>query len=323
MKKVNSTMVAKAAGVAQSTVSLVANNSTKVAPETRQLIIETARKLGYSLISRNKRLIIGIIISHTNPIKSWQQMVLSSLKKEIYDRQYRMEIICSNDIPLLHDRLVSGAISITSDPLQNDLWAELKNIPLVRLNGYPSHMNNIYKVATNTASDFEKLYGCLYQAGHRKIGLFLDKTKEQEAQEGLNVCSSFYFQSKLHNLNIIPEEYISFAEPNKNIKSRLKDLLNKGITGLIVIPGDTALPVSCELNALGKKIPDDISLVTLEYTGVCENWSPPLTSLNRNYPKICAEALNLIERWMNHETVQDILIPGELIYRQSIKDINV
>ena len=100
MKKVNSIMVARAAGVAQSTVSLVANNSSKVAPETRRKVIDAARRLGYTLHPRNKRLMIGVIISRMNPIKSWQQMVLSSLKREIYDRQYRMEIICSDDIPL-------------------------------------------------------------------------------------------------------------------------------------------------------------------------------------------------------------------------------
>lgn len=314
-------MVAKAAGVAQSTVSLVANNSPKVAPETRQKVIETARRLGYDLLPRTKHLIIGIIISHTNPIKSWQQMVLSSLKKEIYDRQYRMEIICSTDIPLLHDRLVSGAISITSDPMQNSLWADLKNIPLVRLNGYPANMDNIFMVTTDTASDFAKLYGCLYDAGHRKIGLFLDKTQEQEIREGLAVCSSFCKQSIQHDDQSIPEEFISYAEANKSIRSRVEKLLQKGITGMIVIPGDTALAVSRELNILGKRIPEDISLVTLEYSGVCENWSPPLTSLNRNYPRICKEALDLIEKWMNHETVHDILIPGELICRQSIKKL--
>lgn len=314
-------MVARAAGVAQSTVSLVANNSPKVALETRKRIIETARILGYDLLPRSKKLVIGIIISQKHPIKSWQQMVLSSLKKEISDRQFRMEIICSNDIPLLHDRLVSGAISITSDPMQNIHWKELKNIPLVRLNGYSSHLDNIFKVTTDTASDFAKLYGSLYDAGHRRIGLFLDKTPSGEQQEGLGVCASFSKQFVSHDSMATPEDFISYHSPQKSIRQRVEELLAKNITGMIVIPGDTALAVSRALNDLGKKIPEDISLVTLEYAGVCENWSPPLTSLYRDYPRICTAALDLITNWLDHKTVHDILIPGELILRDSIKYI--
>lgn len=310
-------MVAREAGVAQSTVSLVAHNSSKVAPETRRKVIETARKLGYTLQPRNKRLMIGVIISRRNPIKSWQQMVLSALKQEIYDRQYRMEIICSEDISLLHDRLVSGAISITSDPRQNVLWEELQNIPLIRLNGFPSHLDNIYRVATDTAADFEKMYGCLYDAGHRRIALFLDKTREQEKQEGLEVCRSFIAQAWSHGMDTDPEELISYQD-TRSVTDRLRELLARGITGLIVIPGDAALAVCRELTALGKRIPQDISLVTLEYSGVCENWSPPLTTLARNYPAICTEALNIIENWLAHRSVGDVLIPGELILRDSV-----
>ena len=169
-------------------------------------------------------------------IKSWQQMVLSLLKNEISNRQYRMEIICSNDIPLLHDRLVSGAISITSDPMQNVHWTELKNIPLVRLNGYSSHLDNIYKVTTDTASDIAKLYGSLYNAGHRRIGLFLDKTLAGEQQEGLGVCASFINQFNEHNQISSPEDFISYHSPEKSIRQRVEELLEKNITGLIVIP---------------------------------------------------------------------------------------
>ena len=318
MKKVNSTMVAKAAGVAQSTVSLVVNNSPRVALETRRKVIQAARILGYSLQPRDKRLMIGIIISRNHPVKSWQATVLSSLKTEIYQRNYRMEIICSEDIPLLHDRLVSGAISITSDPAQNLLWKDLKNIPLVRLNGYSSHIDNIYNVTTDAAADMTKLYNCLYEAGHRRIGLFLDKTREQEQAEGLSVCRAFQMQFWSHESAIRPDKLISFHEKDRSVADRLKVQLKQGVTGLIVIPGDMALKVSRELTKLGKQIPRDISLVTVEYPGVCENWSPPLTSLSRDYPAICAGSLNLIEAWLERKTVSDLRIPGTMIFRESV-----
>jgi len=318
MKKVTSTMVAQAAGVAQSTVSLVMNNSPKVALETQKRVILAARELGYKLHPRSKRLMIGIIISRIRPIKSWQAMVLSELKSEIYRRQYRMEIICNEDILLLNDRLVSGAISITSDPSLNAHWRELQNIPLVRLNGYSSHVDNIYTVTTDAAADIAKLYDCLYDAGHRKIGLFLDKTPKREHAEGLGVCRSFEMQILAHGVESLPDQMISYHDPERTVRERLQELLDRGVTGLIAIPCDTALKISRELTCLGKQIPRDISLVTIEYAGICENWSPPLTSLSRNYPVICAQALNLIEDRLNRKVVQNLRIPGTMIYRESV-----
>lgn len=311
-------MVAQAAGVAQSTVSLVMNNSPKVALETQKRVILAARELGYKLHPRSKRLMIGIIISRIRPIKSWQAMVLSELKSEIYRRQYRMEIICNEDILLLNDRLVSGAISITSDPSLNAHWRELQNIPLVRLNGYSSHVDNIYTVTTDAAADIAKLYDCLYDAGHRKIGLFLDKTPKREHAEGLGVCRSFEMQILAHGVESLPDQMISYHDPERTVRERLQELLDRGVTGLIAIPCDTALKISRELTCLGKQIPRDISLVTIEYSGICENWSPPLTSLNRNYPVICAQALNLIEDRLNRKAVQNLRIPGTMIYRESV-----
>ena len=122
---------------------------------------------------------------------------------------------------------------------------------------------------------------------------------------------------------LLQETLFLTIHQKKVFVKELRSYLKKNITGLIVIPGDTALAVSRALNDLGKKIPDDISLVTLEYAGVCENWYPPLTSLCRDYPRICTTALDLIVNWLNHKTVNDVFIPSELIYRDSIKNIKV
>ncbi len=316
-KKINSTMVAKAAGVAQSTVSLVMNNSVRVADETRRKVIETARRLGYPPALRGRRLTIGVVISRTRPFSSWQLMTLSAMKEEIYRRAFRMEIISNEDIPLLNDRVVSGAISITSDPLLNEKWARMKNIPLVRLNGFPDHAGGIYRVATDAVSDIGRLYEVLYAAGHREIGLFLNKTPEEESHEG--PCSSEAFRLLAGKYGISePERLISFRD-RRSPAARLRNLLRRGVTGIIAVPGETAMIVSRELCRMGLRIPEDVSLVTIEYTGVCENWNPPLTALARDCRALCVNALNLLENVLRHQgEVRDILIPGHLIRRESV-----
>ena len=317
MKKVNSIMVAQTAGVAQSTVSLVVNNSPRVTDETRRRVIEAARELGYELTPRNKRMMIGVIISRVRPILSWQMMALTALKDEIYKRKYRMEIICNEDIQLLNDRLVSGAISITTDPHLNTAWGQLKNIPLVRLNGFSSHADNVYRVMPDTFSDIAQLYRSLYSAGHRAIGLFLSKTPEEENLEGVTSSEAFCAVARRYGI-AEPEKRISFRDQHL-AGNRLKRFLQQGITGIIAIPADTALILSREASRLGLNIPENLSLVTLEYAGVCENWNPPLTTLSRDYKALCVNALNLIENLLRrHGDLCDMLIPGRMIYRQSI-----
>ena len=78
MKKVNSTMVARLAGVSQGTVSLVANNSARVSDETRRKVIDAARVLGYPLRQCRNRM-VGVIVSRRPSLVSYRMMMLAAL----------------------------------------------------------------------------------------------------------------------------------------------------------------------------------------------------------------------------------------------------
>lgn len=121
-------MVAREAGVAQSTVSLVINNSPRVTEYTRKRVLAAARKLGYVLLPQDKQKLIGIIISRYRIMNSYQAMTLTALKEELHRRSYRMEIFNNDDIELLNDRVVNGAISITGDHNLNERWRNLSGI---------------------------------------------------------------------------------------------------------------------------------------------------------------------------------------------------
>ena len=66
--KITTQDIAKAAGVSQSTVSIVLNNSdkAKISPKTRALVLKTAKELGYEFEKRSKsagdQKIIGVLV---------------------------------------------------------------------------------------------------------------------------------------------------------------------------------------------------------------------------------------------------------------------
>ncbi len=318
MKKVNSIMVAREAGVVQSTVSLVINNSPRVSDDTRRRVIEAARKLGYRLEPQSKKLLIGIIISRTTRINSYQAMALSYLKNEIYRRGHRLEIICNEDIQILNERVVSGAISISGDHTINQAWSTLRSIPLVRFASKGRHSDNIYTVYTDHRANVDLALGYLNKFNHRRVGLFMRRRQEEEMD--LLERTGEYFQEKLLAAGIEhPERLVSYNDDTP-VSERLKRLLGEKITALAIIPGDTALQVLQELRRLKIRIPEDLSVITREFENVSEYWDPPLTSIFPDYQLLSSSALDLLENFHNRKAGQlrDIAVPGHLIERKSV-----
>ena len=317
-RKITSTMVAKAAGVAQSTVSLVLNNSPKVAVETQRAVLDAARALGYPLIPQNNRRFIGIILSREISSASYQTMCLEALKQVISERGFRMELVCSEDIPLLNERAICGAIAISGIPSINQEWAQYKTIPLVRIASCGNHRNNIYSVYNDVEANLGLALEHLRALGHRRIGLLLGWSRSHECLLREKYGEVFLRQLSKYGTET-PELLLAYEDENELIEHSLQKLLEQNITSLIIIPGDTALKVGAQLRKKGIKIPEQLSLITREYPGVTEFWDPPLTALLPDYKELASQAINILEKLINREkNVCDVMVPGVLIKRASV-----
>ena len=77
------------------------------------------------------------------------------------------------------------------------------------------------------------------------------------------------------------------------------------------------------LQKAGVRIPEDFSLLAMEYPSVSENLVPSHTTLAQNFKRLASEAVNLLEKIMNHSPgLKDIDIPYTLIERESVLDIS-
>ena len=57
--------------------------------------------------------------------------------------------------------------------------------------------------------------------------------------------------------------------------------------------------------------PDDLSLVTRDFSGVAEFWNPPLTVMRTDYNALSVSALDLLVRLVRGERPSaDVAIPG-------------
>src|SRR5436305_3216195 len=173
--------VAKAAAVSTATVSNVLNNTGKVGPQTRRLVLSAVRRLGYirdvharHLASRDRRT-LGIIVSDIeNPF--FPEVIKSF---EIRARQLGYDVILSDTnydtrrtreaAERMMEHKVRGVAIMTSE-ISMRLIHELarRKIAVTLLDPAPvrSYMSNL---RIDYFSGVEQIVKYLYQRGHRRI----------------------------------------------------------------------------------------------------------------------------------------------------------
>lgn len=321
MKPVTSSMVARAAGVSQATVSRVLNNSPQVVTHTRRKVIQAARELNYPLIPQSKTKTLGIIMTREGPITSFYAMTISALKEAAYPRNYRLEIISNKDLGILNTRVISGAIAISNDATLNTRWSEITTLPLVRYESKSSHQDNIYSVYTDMQPLLAETFDYLRSMGHRKIAAVMGG-KSNSYDNHIKHTGKYFIREMSRTGAANPEQWIFFNNDDQPVDVRLQEVLKQKPTAMIVFPGDLAIQVCGKLNRLGYRIPRDMSIISREYSGISEFWSPPLTTIRPDYVKLSHTALELMDQLIaGHTGLKDIPIQGSFVIRESVADI--
>lgn len=171
--------VARAAGVAQSTVSRCFRNDSAISPSTRALVLETARRLGYlpnalarSLITRRSNLVGVIAARYTlraNPD------VISAIG-EALTAAGRQVLLVTSERDLPDDTMLRGALEyplegmISCVQLDDEAIRRIRDrqIALVLCNR-SSPVIPVDTVTTNHAAAASAMAGALHAAGHRRF----------------------------------------------------------------------------------------------------------------------------------------------------------
>ena len=319
--KVTVRMVAEAARVSLATVSRVLNNDPHVHTTTRTRVIRCAQQLGYQLEPGNGRRIIALVLPDGGDLRGYGGPLLANLRAEISMRKYRTELIGNTDIEILNDRVVSGAISLSLERTLPAAWADQCTLPLVMINFAGDHLNHIYTVRSDGEQGIELALNHLWQKGHRKIAYLSDQGREHE----LELCSRRYpaFRRLMaaHGEPDPPEFFHIGNWPQDG--SILRRLRETRTTALLCVGEPIGIALTRNLQKAGVRIPEDFSLLAMEYPSVSENLVPSHTTLAQNFKRLASEAVNLLEKIMNHSPgLKDIDIPYTLIERESVLDIS-
>lgn len=315
MKTVNIRDVAREAGTSTASVSRWLNGQPGVSRRTGERIMETAHRLGYRPALQRKTGVIALILPslRIQSLGYYTLELLNAFRQEAAKRGSGVLITALEDAGLLRENMVSGAISFDFLRSIGRSFPNLKNIPLVCLNDPGNPLEEVGTVLTDERAGIRRALQFLREKGHRRIG-FLSFQDENASLANERRVRAFTEESG-GLAGIEPE----LPPPTLPVTDAVCAILEKRCSALIIAGEGYEGPVLRTLAMLGKRIPEDLSVITYE-TPESRFRTPRQTTIGQDFPAIAAAALHLLETMVKGETHHPapVEVPPVFTVRESV-----
>ncbi len=310
--------LAQELGVAHTTVMRALNNHKSVSTELRRHIISHARKAGYNLPG-SKQKSVALITSNFN-MGGYVALVIAQLGPMLEKAGYRAEILTHSTLPRLNEFSIAGGISLELVPGLEKYWAQEFSIPMVALNMPSYNPGGIYSVCSDESTLTGRALNYLYDLGHRKIAVMLFSTRINPImKERENIARKFFMDKGIAGecMICLPDE------PEENIRPLVKKAAESGVTAILSGSESMSHVIMGELYRLGRRIPEDCSVIGFEWGIVSGDLTPPLTTVSQDFKGLAEAAVSLLLQRIqgDNKGLHDIYIPGKLIERASCRKV--
>ncbi|TDO62558.1 LacI family transcriptional regulator [Kribbella sp. VKM Ac-2571] len=306
--------VAEYAGVSTAVVSYVVNEGPrKVAPETRQRVLDAIRALGYRPNATARALRMGttrtfglITPDGGNPLFA---ELAKAIDREAAARGYVVLQTSADGDPVterakiaeLLTRQVSGLVLVapTADPSLDDV--EVPVIAINRVLPTVSSVRPAYREGARAGVDH------LISHGHRVIGLVIGGAGHPERELGWRDALA------AAGLQEGPIARTTFSRDGGYRAAQT--LLAAEPTAIFASSDLQAIGVLRALHEAGVRVPEDVAVVAFDGTPETEYTWPPLTVVRQPVELVAREA---VRRLIDGEDAMEALtVPTELILRRS------
>jgi DNA-binding LacI/PurR family transcriptional regulator len=323
------TDVARHAGVAPSTVSYVLSGKRAISATTRQRVLASIRALGYHphagarALASNRSNVIALVL----PLRAGMHLpVLMQFASSVVTtaRQYDHDVllVTADEGPAGLRRIAASAM--VDGLVLMDVEMRDPRVPLLRqldrpsvLIGFPAEAAGLTCVDLDFyragAACVEHLAGL----GHREIALIGAPRAVYERGTGFaqRTMAGFRDMAERRTLRAVA---VPCEDGYDAIQQRVGDLLadRPGLTGLIVHNEAAVGHVLGALAALGRRVPDDVSVLAICPDEVAVRTTPALSSVLIPAEDVGAQAVSLLMRKLAGEIVPDAsLLPPRLTQR--------
>uniref|UniRef100_A0A7V4DHE4 LacI family transcriptional regulator n=1 Tax=Candidatus Caldatribacterium californiense TaxID=1454726 RepID=A0A7V4DHE4_9BACT len=334
MPRVSIYTIARKAGVSPATVSRVLNHPEQVSPETRAKIFQAMEEYEFipSVLPR-KNDTVGIVYEWREGIflNYYFSRLLNGISAELQKFNYNMLFFTRDHFAspqewrtFLHQHHVGGVILVTpprDDPKIRPLLALGKDVVVLG----SRVEENVHFVDCENIQSTRVALQYLFDLGHRRIGFIGGDLTQVDHAERFEAYQTF-----LKERGFFREEYIAitsdimaFVSGQGGFEGAVKLLnLPSPPTAIFVASGNCLLGVLRGLGAMGKRVPEDVSLVCFDDL---EEIVPGITSIRQPIERMGRTAAEIIIRQMlkrngNSELERKIL-PCQFILRNSVRSL--
>lgn len=320
MKKATSQDVANLAGVSQTTVSAVLNDSGRIAvsPETRDRVLRAAKQLDYRLPPRKKsgekraktHVLLALTPTLTNP---YYTEIIRVIEDYADTLQYRV-IVCNTFRKPEQEKYYlenyagkADGVIYTFLPSSPDLVQRFLSVTPSVIIGEKTDDMAICSIELSNIHAGVMLAEHLYSLGHRKFVFVstpfnrLTLAREQRLQ---GIRRQLEYHGLKGSLIVAVSDALAEAETWEDempyeytVGKKLTAELMKNqcdATAFIGVNDMTALGVLDELTERGIRVPQDISVCGFDNIFSARVTTPPLTTIDHHLKARCQAAVDLL-----------------------------
>jgi LacI family transcriptional regulator len=338
----NSTEIAKLAGVSRSTISRVINNYPNVPQKTREKVMKIIEQYNYfpnisgQVLAGKKTRVIGLFGISRNHVSSdiLTNLIIASVIYHASSKGYYVLTHIIHDTKdvesikkikeLFYQRRIDGGIFINAanhEPMIEELIAEGFAIGIFDQNLPGRHEPNRVVFNCNDLTGAEQIIDYLAGLNHKKIGIL---NGDVNRHSGASRYQGFLNGMRKHGLPV-NDSWVMSGEFNETsgytAMNRLLAANRELPTAIFAMNDSIAFGAGKALIEHGLKIPEDISIVGFDDHMLSAHMNPPLTTYKVDFGKIMGgittKLISIIEEGSNE--FEQSVVESRLIERESCK----
>jgi LacI family transcriptional regulator len=333
-KRVKLIDIARELNVSVGLVSLVLAGKAKeqrISNEISKKVLQKAKEMGYQAnqlargLRTGKTGIVGLIVADiANP---YFGRMARCIENEAAILGYQVMFGSSDEDGLKLKQLINVFLSRQVDgiivvPVKNskEMFIEIKkhSIPIVLIDRYCDDLEVDFVCSDNVDGSFQ-LTSLLLDKGYHKIAAFVYNTEVTNNRDRIKgYASAIQNLKSLENMNDLIFE-VGFNHLEEKLESAIKNAIEKGCDALFFANNSLGVLSLNILDKLGKKIPDDIGLVSFDNPEVFQIVKPGITCFEQPVELMCTEAIRILSAKINNKNPSEYqrLLQGSLILRES------
>ncbi len=333
MKKITIKEIAKMANVSVTAVSFVLNNRSGVSDATRKKVRKIIAETGFKPNLTSKKLLLNksfniciVINSFSSPFEDlfYFEVTRGILNRSIkynYNITIAKPSFSTNELPdIVYSRDTDGIIFMQDINKELMEKAASCGVPSVIVDSHSCNekitsITPNYRKATYDATKY------LVEHGHREIAIIASETvhdfynqtlegfKDAMQECGITFCSDFFITSAYN-------EATAYKAAEKILKG------NKIPTAFVCTVDSFAIGAMRCAKDLNFALPQDISFIGIDDILLSRYIEPKLTTIGIDKVKMGEMAMDILLSKIKGKNPESVLLPMELIIRDSVYNLN-